>query len=150
MSEKLDVTNTSTAYVCGRILAILENVQYQAIGKRNASRASKNFKAVAMTPAMAIGRLMPKTEAHLKKLDATKPGIAIACRKELASLFGSIKDIPKVFRPIDSAQFTLGFYHQMNERNERIERAKELKAAGETIADAEVIEDIDMEKEENE
>ena len=69
VKEELDHENVSTAYVCGRIFCVLENLQRAALGKNiNAGIRERFFSSASMTPSSAFGRLLKMAQNHLTKM----------------------------------------------------------------------------------
>lgn len=129
MKENLDFENNSTAYVCGRIFCVLENIQRAALGKTNAGIRERFFSSASTTPSAAFGRLMKMAQNHLSKLNGDKPGLAIVFDKELQDLFSKINSFPVLFSLEDQGRFSIGYYHQKQETFRKAAENKELKEA---------------------
>ena len=114
--EKLDGSNKGTAYISGRIFAVLESIQYAALGKTNAGIRDRFFSSASTTPSTAFGRLMKMSQHHLSKLKGEKPGLAIFLDKELGELCSKIVAFPVIFSLEEQGQFAIGYYHQRQER----------------------------------
>ena len=112
VQEKLNPENKSTAYVSGRIFAVLESVQYAAQGKTNAGIRERFFAAASTTPASAFGRLLKNAQNHLSKLKGDKPGLAVVLDKEIQGLVAKIDELPTIFALEEQGQFAIGYYHQ--------------------------------------
>lgn len=113
IQEKLDTSNKATAYICGRIFAVLESIQRAALGKNiNAGIRERFFSFASTSPSSAFGRLMKMSQNHLSKLKSEKPGFAVVLDKELQELFSNIKEFPAVFSLEEQGQFAIGYYHQ--------------------------------------
>ncbi|MGA2142046.1 MAG: type I-C CRISPR-associated protein Cas8c/Csd1 [Brevinematales bacterium] len=113
--EKLDSGNKQAAYVCGKIFAVLESIQYQALGDTNAGIRDRFFSAASLTPATTFGRLLKMTQHHLSKLRNEKPGLAINLDKDLQVLISQIHELPSVFNLEEQGQFAIGYYHKRQE-----------------------------------
>lgn len=119
MSETLKENSPDSAYVCGRLLAVLEKLQYHALGPVNASVIDRFFGAASTAPRIVFPRLIRAAEHHLGKLRGEKPGLAVNMQKDLeavASKLGSpdiwAADFPPVLDLEAQGRFALGFYHQ--------------------------------------
>ena len=112
LQEKFDPENKGTAYVSGRIFAVLESVQYAAQGKTNAGVRERFFTSASSTPASAFGRLLKNAQNHLSKLKGEKPGLAIVLDKELTGLIAMVETLPAIFSLEEQGQFAIGYYHQ--------------------------------------
>ena len=113
MRTQLDQENTTTAYVAGRIFAMLENIQTAALGNDlNAPLRDRFFSFAATNPSPAFGRLLKLSQNHLGKLRGEKPGLAVNLDKKLGELFCTIKTFPPMFSLEEQGQFAIGYYHQ--------------------------------------
>lgn len=122
IQEKLDCNNNSTAYVCGRIFAVLESVQRAALGKNiNAGIRERFFTFASTNPSPAFGRLMKLSQNHLSKLKGEKPGMAVILDKELGELVSKISVFPVIFSLEEQGQFAIGYYHQKQKQFSRSE-----------------------------
>jgi CRISPR-associated protein Csd1 len=127
MSVGLDVTNTETAYVCGRLFAVLCRIQRAAQGKLNRDFASSSLRAVMDNPQEFLPRVWEQGEYYLSK---PKPGIARILAGELhavTDLLGA-SGFPAEFTGDQQGKFLLGFRHQSAE-HARIAQEKAAKRA---------------------
>ena len=116
IQEKLDHGNKDTAYICGRIFAVLESVQRAALGKNiNAGIRERFFTFASTNPSPAFGRLMKMSQNHLSKIKGEKPGLAVILDKNLQELFCKISEFPAIFSLEEQGQFAIGYYHQKQE-----------------------------------
>jgi CRISPR-associated protein Csd1 len=114
MKEVLDLENHNIGYLCGRVFAVLENVQFHAIGEANAGIGNKLFGAASTTPSATFGRLMKLSKHHLGKIHGEKAGLAVNLDKSLQEIMSHIDDFPKTLSLEDQGRFALGYYHQKN------------------------------------
>ncbi len=134
IKEDLDHDNTNSAYVCGRIFAVLESIQRAALGKDiNAGIRERFFSFASTNPSPAFGRLMKMSQNHLTKLKGEKAGLAVILDKELSELFSKIKAFPNVFSLEEQGQFAIGYYHQKQDTYNRAKQNKELKDVVEDV-----------------
>lgn len=116
MQTKLDQENVSTAYVAGRIFAMLESIQTAALGKKlNAPIRDRFFSFASTSPAPAFGRLLKLSQNHLSKLRGENPGLAVFLEKKLSELFRPIAQFPLIFTLEEQGQFAIGYYHQRHD-----------------------------------
>jgi CRISPR-associated protein Csd1 len=111
----LDKTNPNTAYICGEIFAVLESIQYYAMGSDiNAGIRERFFSFASTMPSTAFGRLMKLTQHHLSKIRGENTGLAINLDKKLGELMSRVEGshFPAVFSLEDQASFAIGYYHQ--------------------------------------
>jgi CRISPR-associated protein Csd1 len=111
----LDESNKNIAYICGRIFAVLESIQYHASGGNlNAGIRERFFSFASTMPSTAFGRLMKLSQHHLSKIRGEKPGLAVILDKKISELMCSVEStrFPVTFSLEDQASFTIGYYHQ--------------------------------------
>jgi CRISPR-associated protein Csd1 len=113
MSEQLDEGLNHEAYLCGRLLAVLANLQYAALGDVNANIVDRYYGAASRTPSLVFGTLLSKAPTYLQKL-SDKPGLQSHLEQELAQLSAKLSrgTFPTMLSPEDQGRFALGFYHE--------------------------------------
>jgi len=65
---ELNADNHDPAYLCGRLLAVLEEIQRRALGSTNATIIDKFYGTASSAPASVFGNLLDGAQAHLAKL----------------------------------------------------------------------------------
>ena len=114
----MDPINKSQGYVLGRLLAVLERLQQEAIGDVNASVIDRYFTDASASPKSVYVRLLKNARHHVSKLKGEDEKYGLALRLDKI-----IDDIADRFDPkyngfpshLDLEQqglFILG-YHQM-------------------------------------
>jgi CRISPR-associated protein Csd1 len=109
---ELDTSNRNPAYLCGRLLALLEAVQRAAIPGANTTITDRFFGTASSAPASVFGRLLRGAQAHLGKLRRDKPGTYEALQRKLEEVQAGLKTFPKTLTLEDQGLFSLGYYHQ--------------------------------------
>jgi CRISPR-associated protein Csd1 len=112
MMSQLETDNRDAAYLCGRLLAVLESVQQAAIPGVNATVTDRFFGTASSAPASVFGHLIRGAMAHLGKLRKEKPGTYEALRRRLAEVQESLKTFPKTLTLEQQGLFGLGYFHQ--------------------------------------
>lgn len=116
----LDREEKNPAYRLGRLFAVLESIQYRALGSVNASIRDRYFGAASATPSAVFPLLLRGSNHHLSTLRKRSES------KRLAGWFegqvGEIMDglattLPRHFGLEDQGRFVVGYYHQRNERS---------------------------------
>jgi CRISPR-associated protein Csd1 len=112
----LDETETHPAYVWGRVFAVLEEIQHQAIPNLNASIRDRYFGLAMAQPAPTFRQLRLNANGHLKKLtgreDSRPAGYALGNRlAEISKLFEA-DGLPSSLNTHDQVRFILGYDHQ--------------------------------------
>jgi len=124
---QLDPENMNPAYRCGRLLAVLEETQRQAIGK--ATIVERFFGTASSAPASVFGRLLRGAQPHLSKLERDRPGAYRALQNRLEEVQGGLSGFPRTLMLEDQAIFALGYYHQRAyDRAQARENAERRKA----------------------
>ena len=117
MKSTLDESNTNVAYLCGRLFAVIESMQWKAIGNVNNGVKERFFAAAASRPAI-LGTLLTKNVPIYQH----KIGGYLA--KELNEIAGKISEFgsfPQRFSTIEQGEFALGYYFQRNHKKETTE-----------------------------
>ena len=115
MKSTLDESNTSVAYLCGRLFAVIESMQWKAMGNVNSGVKDRFFTAAASQPAYVFGLLLTKNVTIYQR----KIGGYLA--KELNGIVGEISkngSFPHRFSTIEQGEFALGYYFQRNHKKE--------------------------------
>jgi CRISPR-associated protein Csd1 len=102
---------TDAAYVLGRLFAVLEKVQQEAIGDINASIKDRYFTSACATPGSVFPILLRLSQHHIAKAEY---GYASDHRiQDILDLL-DVKDnpIPARLTLDEQGVFILGYYHQ--------------------------------------
>ncbi|OSX53498.1 type I-C CRISPR-associated protein Cas8c/Csd1 [Anoxybacillus ayderensis] len=115
--ESLNTNYSQPPYICGRLLAVLEEIQQRASGYRIGSTIVDRFYGAASTaPASAFGSLLRlSTTAHLPKVSVELSRLLEEIMKQLDEAGG----FPTILNLRQQAEFALGFYHQRAEFSNR-------------------------------
>jgi len=127
----LDDTATDPGYVWGRIFAVLEAIQRNAIPDINATIRDRYFALAMSQPEATMRMLRLGANSHLKKLrgkDETRAaGYALDAR--LADLSGRVDTVPAVLDSRGQIRFILGYDHQRSADMAAARARKAAKAA---------------------
>lgn len=107
----LDV-NGPEPYQLGRLFAVLEKTQGDALGQVNASICDRYFGAASATPASVMPRLVRLTQHHISKLEG---GRRVNREKLLQEVIGKIHRYPAHLNLEQQGLFQIGYYHQRAE-----------------------------------
>jgi CRISPR-associated protein Csd1 len=129
MSAQLDPGSKHPAYLCGRLLAVYESLQYQAQGDLNQTVTDRYFALAATYPALAFPKLEDLGQKHLRKLRREAPGSAVNISKDIDQLHLDLEQasgfrFPASLDLIDQGRFALGYHHQ---RAHQFEQARNRK-----------------------
>ena len=109
---QLDAENHNPAYLCGRLLAVLEAVQRAAIPGANATITDRFFGAASTAPASVFGPLLRGARSHLSKLRKERRGTFEALERKLEEIQSGLTTFPKILSLEQQGFFNLGYYHQ--------------------------------------
>lgn len=139
---RLDRGTDDPAYGCGRLLAILEDIQRAAIPGINATVVDRFFGTASSAPLSVFSRLVKGAQPHLAKLRRDRPGAHRALEARLTEVLAGMDGFPRVMTLEQQGRFALGYYHQRaHDRAERIaaaERRRQGKATTEDIDQSDV------------
>ncbi len=116
MSDQLNPDHPHPAYHCGRLLALLDNIQAEAVGAR-ATLVDRYYGAASATPASIFGVLMRNVQNHLGKLRKEKGGLAYYFDQEIAGIVHHLNTsggFPRTLTLEEQGVFALGFYQERN------------------------------------
>lgn len=148
---RLDPANRDQAYLCGRLLAVLEATQRAALGDVNATIVDRYFGTASSAPASVFGRLLRGAQPHLGKLRRDRPGAYSGLQQRLEEVQRGLDHFPRTLTLEQQGRFALGYYHQRAadraaaaaakaKRDRASERDREFAAAMET--DTEPVEPV--------
>ena len=111
---QIDLSNDKPAYLCGRLLAVLESIQHAALGDINATITDRFFGTASSAPASVFGRLVRGSQAHFTKLRKENRSAYEALQRRLEEVQTGFKTktYPKILTLEDQGLFGLGYYHQ--------------------------------------
>ncbi len=108
----LNENHPSQAYHCGRLLAVLANVQRTALGDVGAGVVQRYYAAASSTPALVLGRITRLSQFHLNKLDT--PKLAHWFETIISGIWAQLKDgPPRTLDLEEQSLFALGYYQQI-------------------------------------
>lgn len=127
MTENLNPESRDPAYLCGRLFAVFDRLQYLALGQVGAGVAERFYASASVTPALVMGRLFRNAQFHLAKAGG---GVAENVRKDFEEISCALGD---QFKPTltleEQGRFALGYYHQKAEYRRRSAERKEQQVA---------------------
>lgn len=110
----LDRDEQNQGYRLGRLFAVLEKAQNDALGKVNAPLRERYIGAASARPGLVFPQLLKTAQFHVSKSAKQRAGYDVL----FSRLVGEIMDGMTVFPPIlsleDQGRFMLGYYHQNN------------------------------------
>ncbi len=111
MTVYLNPDHPAAAYHCGRLLAVLANLQRAALGDVGAGVVQRYYAAASQTPGLILGRLVGNARNHLGKLEG---GLAYWYENQIADVMSRLKDsAPRILDLEGQGLFALGYYQQL-------------------------------------
>lgn len=114
MNEHNHDKQDNDAYLCGRVLALLDKIHNAAHSKSTASSpAGRYYGSASSTPALVFPRLCKLSRIHLEKIE--NRGWAFNLDKELANLVAKFSKRASWLRTLsleDQGRFAIGFYYE--------------------------------------
>lgn len=136
MSTNLNPEHPSPAYQCGRLLAVLADLQYAALGDVGAGVIQRYYTATSQAPALRIGQLMSNAQNHLNN-PKVRGGLANIFENHLSEIMSRMNSIPKTLDLEQQSLFALGYYQQLAQKHANIaeNQAKKLAKQNATQGD---------------
>lgn len=108
----LNEETTNVAYRLGRLFAVLEKAQEEAVPGANATIKDRFYGSASATPSVVFPQLLRLTQHHLAKLEV---GAKIHKEQLMQAILDGIdgaKGLPPHLSLEDQGMFALGYYHQ--------------------------------------
>lgn len=109
---ELQIDHLEPAYHCGRLLAVLEDIQRSAQGKINTTIVDRFYGTASTAPASVYGRLVRGAQPHLSKLMRDRPSAGSALQQRLEDVMAALSTFPTTLDLKQQGFFSLGYYHQ--------------------------------------
>ena len=123
MTECLNPESRDDAYLCGRLFAVFDRLQYLAQGSVNAGVVERFYASASVTPALVMGRLFRNAQFHLAK---TEGGVTTNVNKDFENIASALgNQFPAALGLEGQGRFALGYYHQKAEYRRRAAERKE-------------------------
>jgi len=105
----LDKEKRDTPYLLGRLFAVLERAQLDALGKVNATIKDRFFCAASATPVTVFPRLLNLAQHHIAKSEYGENA-----DRRIAGIMEHINGFPIHLDLQEQGLFAIGYYHQKN------------------------------------
>jgi CRISPR-associated protein Csd1 len=103
----LDPDRKDVAYLLGRLFAVLEKAQLDALGKINATIKDRFYGAASATPSLVFPRLIKLTQYHIEKAKYGRYWDNL-----IGELLDSLTEFPKHLSLVEQGEFAIGYYQQ--------------------------------------
>jgi CRISPR-associated protein Csd1 len=138
MSEALDPNLNHPAYLCGRLLALYDGLQYQAHqgqGELNATISDRYYSMASTYPQLAFPKLTELGLKYIRKLGSKdRRGAAVNIQKEIQEIHGRLTGsvFPARLSLEEQGRFAIGFHHQRAEGMARAAARKQERQRNES------------------
>lgn len=105
----LDPNKKDVAYLLGRLFAVLEKAQLDALGKINATIKDRFFGSASATPATVFPRLLRLAQHHIEKSE-----YGHVSDRRIAEIMEHVGLFPKHMGLEDQGLFAIAYYQQKN------------------------------------
>lgn len=109
ITTMLDTNNNHPGYLLGRVFAVLQKTQEDALPDINRTLQEAFYASASTSPRSVFPRLLKLSRHHLAKLPI---GRRIVREKLLQEIMASLAEIPARLNLAEQSFFALGFYHQ--------------------------------------
>lgn len=110
----LNPDRTDLPYLLGRLFAVLEKAQQEAIPKANSTIKDRYLASASATPGQIFHMLLKNSANHIAKLrkDPEKRGRAIHYDIMTQDIIAGFDDYPATLSAEEQGLFMIGYYHQ--------------------------------------
>ena len=105
----LDTDRREIAYLLGRLFAVLEKAQLDALGKVNSTIKDRFFSAASATPASVFPRLIRLSQHHIEKAE-----YGYVSDRRISEIMEYIDDFPNHMGLKEQGLFAIAYYQQKN------------------------------------
>ena len=140
---QLQTDHPEAGYHCGRLLAVLENIQRESAKptKLNTTIIDRFYGTASTAPASVFGRLVKGAQSHLSKIRRRKDNAAeYALQERLEEILTTLSEIsspasfPTTLNLNQQGFFALGYYHQR--ADDRAQMRNRITAKEKTASEA--------------
>ena len=110
LTMALDTDNTDPGYRLGRLFAVLERLQGDAINSPNATIVDRYYGSASATPAVVFPRLLGLAQHHASK--SARGGFFQKLIEEISWGIDPVNAFPSTLSLEQQGLFALGYYHQ--------------------------------------
>lgn len=111
----LDKENGEIGYRLGRLFAIVERIQEEAVPGSNATVRDRFFSSASATPARTFPVILRNAQNGLAKIRKDKPGYAVNLDKSIQEILGEVDSqsgFPAALNLEKQGMFIIGYYQQ--------------------------------------
>ncbi len=109
LTMSLDTSRTESAYLLGRLFAVLEKTQQDALPEINATIRDRYYSGASATPGAVFPRILRTYQHHLSKLEG---GHKVNRERLVQEIMGGMSGFPGHLNLQQQGLFAIGYYHQ--------------------------------------
>ncbi|MDY0191317.1 MAG: type I-C CRISPR-associated protein Cas8c/Csd1 [Desulfuromonas sp.] len=109
VSMSLDLANREDAYLLGRLFAVLEKAQLDALGNVNSTIKDRFFSSASATPASIFPMLIRLSQHHIAKAEYGNTS-----DRRISEIIEHINQFPNHMNLQQQGLFAIGYYQQKN------------------------------------
>lgn len=110
ITVSLNEESSNLPYRLGRLFAVLEKAQKDAVSGAKSGINSKYFSSASTTPSVVFPVLLKLAQHHISKSDW-----GIKTNQSIGEIMSGIDHFPKYLELEDQGMFMIGYYHQQKE-----------------------------------
>ena len=114
VSVSLDPASPDIGYRFGRLFAVLEKAQQEAIPGANTTIRDRYYGSASATPASVFPQLMRLAQHHIEKAE-----YGLVSDRRIEEILDGIQAFPKHLNLDEQGMFALGYYHQRRKNYEK-------------------------------
>ncbi|MBN1227405.1 MAG: type I-C CRISPR-associated protein Cas8c/Csd1 [Deltaproteobacteria bacterium] len=122
VAMSLDKEQKDVGYLLGRLFAVLEKAQKDAVPGANTTIKDRFYGSASATPAVVFPQLIRLSQHHIQK---SQYGVLI--EKFIEEVTADIQVFPVHLNIEEQGMFALGYYHQKPEMYKRTDKNEEVK-----------------------
>ncbi len=107
VSMSLDTENKNVAYLLGRLFAVLEKTQKDALPGINSTIKDRYYSSASATPAAVFPILLRLAQHHIEKAE-----YGYTNDKRMQEIINDISEFPRHLSLDEQGMFAIGYYHQ--------------------------------------
>lgn len=113
----LDPERTDRPYLLGRLFAVLEKIQEEAVPNANTTIKDRYLGSASATPGQVFHMLLKNSANHTAKLrkDSEKSKLAYYYDNMVQDIMSALSEFPTTQSAEDQGLFMIGYYHQRND-----------------------------------
>ncbi|SUY08075.1 CRISPR-associated protein Cas8c/Csd1, subtype I-C/DVULG [Cardiobacterium valvarum] len=109
----LHTESKNPAYLLGRLFAVLERIQHQALGELNAGIADRYYGSASAMRILSFPVYWQASKTTCSRLRKDKAGMAVNLDKDLGTIIENLPEtFPRHLSIEEQGRFAIGYYQQ--------------------------------------